>query len=296
MKKILVIGKDGQVSSNLIKLLQNNKNFEFLAIGYPEVDLSKPQEVYPKLNSLSFVPDIIINAAAYTAVDLAETEREKCNNINNIAVAEIAKYATKTQALLIHYSTDYVYNGIGNMAFEESDIASLSPVNYYGQTKLDGEKQITNSGCNYLILRTSWVYNHSGKNFVLTMLKLAVEKDELKVINDQIGSPTYAYDIANITLQLIPKFKKSGVYHFVSPEKISWYQFTNMIIEQARGLGFPIKVKNIIPITTAEYPTPAKRPLNSRLSVAKLESNFGLKFPQISDSLTSCLKKIRDKN
>jgi dTDP-4-dehydrorhamnose reductase len=296
MKKILIIGKGGQVSSNLIELLSNQdykKNFEFLALGQNELDLSKPSEVLSKLNNTRYKPDIIINAAAYTAVDLAEDERQLCNNINNISVGEISKFATKNQALLIHYSTDYVYNGEGNFEFQESDESKTSPVNYYGKTKLDGEKQIIKNGCNYLILRTSWVYNHVGKNFVLTILKLAKEKEELKIINDQIGSPTYALDIAKNTLQMAEKFNgKSGIYHFVAPEKISWFDFTNLIVAQAKELNFEINVKNILPITTSQYPTKAARPLNSRLSVKKLENDYGIIFPKIYESLQNCLNKI----
>jgi dTDP-4-dehydrorhamnose reductase len=297
MKKILIIGKGGQVSSNLIELLATpdyKNKFEFLALGQNELDLSKPSEVLSKLNNTGYKPDIIINAAAYTAVDLAEDERELCNNINNISVAEIAKFATKHQALLIHYSTDYVYNGEGNSEFQEADESKTNPVNYYGKTKLDGEKQIIKSGCNYLILRTSWVYNHAGKNFVLTILRLAQEKEELKIINDQVGSPTYAFDIAVNSLLMAEKFNgKSGIYHFVAPEKISWFNFTNLIFAQAKELNFKITVKNISPIASSQYPTKAARPLNSRLSVKKLENNYGIIFPKISDSLKACLKNIK---
>lgn len=297
MKKILIIGKGGQVSSNLIELLQNNSEYEFLAIGYPEFDLSKPLEIFHKLSTIDYQPNIIINAAAYTAVDLAEDEREKSDAINNISVREIAKFATQTQSLLVHYSTDYVFDGSGNTPFTENDITHLSPLNHYGKTKLEGEREIIKSGCNHLILRTSWVYNHVGKNFVLTILKLAAEKDELKIIDDQIGSPTYAYDIADITIKMLKKYNgQSGIYNFVSREQISWFDFANMIVGKARILGFPVKAKNILPIKTSEYPTKAKRPLNSRLSTAKLQKDFELQFPKIEDSLAVCLKKIDHKN
>ena len=296
MKKILIIGKGGQVSENLISLLSENEDFEFLAIGQSELDLSNPYEVYQKLTELDFQPDIIINAAAYTAVDLAEDERELCNNINNLSVAEIAKYAAKTQAMFVHYSTDYVYDGSGSRPFEESNVIELKPLNYYGQTKLAGEKEVITSGCRYLILRTSWVYNHTGKNFVLTILKLASEREELKIVSDQVGSPAYAYDIADITIKIIAQDKKrSGIYHIVPDKNISWYEFTGLILNTAEELGFDIKTKNVVPIYTSEYPTKAKRPLNSRLATSKLQNDFGLKFPKIEDSLASCLKRIRDK-
>lgn len=296
MKKILIIGKGGQVSENLISLLSKNEDYEFLSIGYPEIDLSHPQEVYAKLSALEFKPDIIINAAAYTAVDSAEDEQEKCDNINNVSVQEIARYAAKNKVLLIHYSTDYVFDGSGNRPFEEDNVIELKPLNYYGKTKLAGEREVITSGCRYFVLRTSWVYNHTGKNFVLTMLKLAAEREELKVVSDQIGSPTYAFDIADITLKMIAQDKKrSGIYHIVPEKNISWFDFTNLIIKKAQELGFPLKVKNVLPIYTSDYPTKAKRPYNSRLSTVKLKKDFGLQFPEIQDSLTICLKKIRDK-
>ncbi len=297
MKKILIIGKGGQVSENLIALLSKKEDYEFLAIGQAEIDLSHPQEVYPKLKALEFKPDVIINAAAYTAVDLAEDEQEKCDNINHLSVIEIARYATKIQALLIHYSTDYVYDGSGNKPFEEGNVIELKPLNHYGKTKLAGEKEVLTSGCRCLVLRTSWVYNHVGKNFVLTMLKLAAEREELKVVSDQIGSPTYAYDIADITIQMISQDKKRyGIYHIVPEKNISWYDFASLIVKKAHELSFPVMVKNVLPIYTSEYPTKAKRPYNSRLSTAKLKKDFGLQFPDIEESLTNCLKRIRDNN
>ena len=296
MKKILIIGKGGQVSENLIGLLKNNKSFEFLALGQNELDLSKPQEIYPKLSATGYKPDVIINAAAYTAVDTAEDERTLCDNINNVSVREIAKFATKTQALLIHYSTDYVFDGAGTAEFTEDNTYNLNPLNHYGVTKLAGEKEVIKSGCNHLILRTSWVYNDAGKNFVLTMLKLGAEREELKIVADQVGSPTCAFDIADYTIKIIEKYKgQSGIYHFVAPQKVSWFEFTQMIFDNARALGFNIKVKNVLPIKTSDYPTKAKRSHNSRLSTAKLERDFGLQFPKIEDSLMICLKKIRDK-
>ncbi len=297
MKKILLIGKGGQLSENLIELLMADESFEFLALGHDELDLNRPHDVLKKLTSLNLRPDVIINAAAYTAVDAAEDEREMCNNINNVSVAELAKFAAQNNSLLVHYSTDYVFNGSGDKPFTESDTQNLQPVNYYGETKLAGERAVTQSGCKHLILRTSWVYNHTGKNFVLTMLKLAAERDELKVVSDQIGSPTYAYDMANLTLQLLKKYNgQQGIYHFVPQQQISWYDFTNAILAEATSHGFPVKVKNVVPLTTAQYPTKAARPLNSRLSTALLQQHFGLQFPPLQQSLTACLKRIKADN
>ncbi len=298
MKKILIIGTGGQVSTNLIALLKNQYEYEFRAVGMEQgLDLAKADTVYSQLKNLNFKPDIIINAAAYTAVDTAEDERDICNNINNISVNEIAKFTTANQSLFVHYSTDYVFDGAGDKPFAEDNTKNLNPLNYYGRTKLDGERAITKSGCDHLIFRTSWVYNDIGKNFVKTILKLACEREELKIVSDQIGSPTYAYDIADITLRAIKTDKiKTGVYHLVPQEQISWHKFAVMIIDTARELGFPVKTTNLLPILSSEFPTKATRPLNSRLETSKLRVNFGLQLPSVQQSLTNCLKRIKAHN
>ncbi len=293
MKKILVIGRTGQIAQNLNDILGHNKNFEFISTSRKELDLAVPEDVYGKLSALKFSPDIIINAAAYTAVDLAEDERETCDKINHLSVFEIARFCKDTKALLVHYSTDYVFDGSGNEPFIEDNSSNLSPLNHYGTTKLAGERAVINSGCEYLIFRTAWVYNHSGKNFVNTILRLAQERPELKIVSDQTGSPTYAADIASATITALGATEiKSGIYNLVAPEFISWHGFAELIVNAARKHGFDIKTESVIPISSVEYPTRAKRPANSRLSFKKLENDFGITLPSIKDSLNNCLQKI----
>jgi len=292
MKNLLVIGKTGQIASSLLEILVAQGKFKYTALGRNELDLARPKNVYAALKKIKPAPDIIINAAAYTDVDKAEDEREICNNINNLAVAEIASFCADNKALLVHYSTDYVFDGSGNQEFSEDNITNLKPVNYYGATKLAAESAVINSGCDYLILRTSWVYNHRGKNFVNTILKLAAAKTELKIVADQVGSPTYAHDIAAATLQMLENIKP-GIYHMVPHEKVSWHQFAEMIIDEAKRGGLDVKLKTLTPITTAEYKTKAKRPLNSRLSAQKLKTVYNIQLPPLAASLRICLGKIR---
>lgn len=274
MAEYLVFGKNGQVANSLAAVLPNA---EF--IDSERVDLAITKNIIPFLKT-RVKPRFIINSAAYTAVDKAEAEPELCNKINHLAVAEMAKYAAENNIILVHYSTDYVFDGSGNQPFTEDNIANLQPLNIYGKSKLAAEQAIIKSGCKYYILRTSWVYSAVGNNFVKTMLRLA-SKPELKIVNDQIGCPTYAEDIAVNTLKLLRIAPEFGIYHFTGSEQISWFDFAKMIIPAA----------NIMAIPTAEYPTPAKRPLNSRLNTNKIE-NIGICFPKISESLNKCLCKL----
>lgn len=297
--KILITGEAGQVGSNLIELCRQ-KNIEYIAPTIEQLDFSKPSQILEQLNALNFKPDIIINAAAYTAVDKAEDEKELCDNINHLSVLELANYSAENNVFFVHYSTDYVFNGSGEASFREDNTTSLNPLNIYGKTKLDGERAVINSGCNYFIFRTSWVYNHIGANFVLTMLKLMQEREELKIINDQIGSPTYALDIANATLDAIQKTDPlkidSGntkeIFHLCPPEQISWYDFAVKIKDIAKNSGYNLQIKNIEPIPTSAYPTKATRPLNSRLSVEKLSKKLGITLPSINESLQICFARI----
>ncbi|MDX1949455.1 MAG: dTDP-4-dehydrorhamnose reductase, partial [Rickettsiales bacterium] len=229
----------------------------------------------------------------YTAVDKAEDEREICNAINVNAVKIIADFCKKIDAKLIHYSTDYVFDGSGELPFTEENSENLNPINYYGETKLNSEKEIINSGCKYFIFRISWVYNHSGKNFPFTILKLASERDELKIVADQVGSPCYSMDIAKATLKIIEnKSSDFGIYHLTPEEYISWFEFAKIIVEKARKYSKPLKVKGILPIKTSEFPVRAKRPLNSRLDSSKALKILGIKLPKIENSLEEFFKKI----
>ncbi len=272
MASIVVLGKSGQVAKALAEVLPHAT-----FLGRTEFDLAEKLDL-TKLGK----PEVIINAAAYTAVDKAESEPQICNRINAEAVAEIAAYCAANNITLVHYSTDYVFNGKGDKSFTEDDTANLFPLNTYGASKLTAEKAIAASGCKYYILRTSWVYSHESANFVKTMLRLGAERPELKIVADQIGSPTSAEDIAVNTLKLLDKNAPQGIYHFVPDEQISWADFAKMIIPQVK----------IIPIPSSEYPTPAQRPHNSRLSNRKIK-DLGIYFPKLEESLNKTLQKLK---
>jgi dTDP-4-dehydrorhamnose reductase len=298
MSRILLIGKAGQLGSNFLEILSETPELEIISPILEELDLSEPETISNYLANLGPAPDIIINAAAYTAVDKAEDELEICEQINHHAVAKLAEYAKQNDSLLIHYSTDYVYNGEGHQEFIEDDPAKLGPQNHYGASKLRGDQAIDASGCKHLTFRTSWVYNHAGSNFVLTMLKLFQEREELTIVNDQIGSPTYAYDLAVTSNEIIKKYLTSeeiqfGTYHMVAPEKLSWYEFAQKIQKIAQQNYYNLKLKNLSPVTSDVFPTKAKRPHNSRLSVQKLYENFGLKLPLIEKSLQDCFDRMK---
>jgi dTDP-4-dehydrorhamnose reductase len=224
-------------------------------------------------------PDIIVNAAAFTAVDRAETEQEAAYAANSNAVAVMAKIAANRNALLIHYSTDYVFDGTKNSAYNEND--APNPLSVYGASKREGELAIIKSGCKYLIFRTSWVFATRGNNFAKTMLRLAASHDTLRVVADQWGAPTSAELIADITAHAIRYMKPelSGIYHLAASGETNWHQYAKFVIEHAATMGAAIKTTTIEPITTAEYPLPAKRPANSRLDCSKLQSTFNLVLP-----------------
>ncbi len=295
IKNILIFGASGQIGSNLVDKLQGQYVLQTPNSKY--VDFSSPENLKEFLSKLDKKPDLIINSAAYTKVDMAEDEDKLCNNINNESVVEIANYCAENLVTLIHYSTDYVYSGDGENSFIENDISKLKPLSKYGKSKLAGDKAIEKSGCEYIILRTSWVYNNSGNNFVKTMIKLFQERDEVSIVSDQVGSPTYASDIAEATKQIIEKLINfneipSGIYHVAPSEQISWYDFGIKIKNELEKQKVFLKIKRIKMIESSEYPTKAKRPLNSRLSVHKLHSVFGIKFPKIDKSLKLAINKI----
>jgi dTDP-4-dehydrorhamnose reductase len=228
-------------------------------------------------------PDVIVNAAAHTAVDKAESEAELARLINATTPGAVAREAARLGALLVHYSTDYVFDGSGSEPRDEA--APTAPLSVYGRTKLEGEQLIVASGCPHLILRTSWVYGARGGNFAKTMLKLAAEREALKVINDQVGAPTGADLLADVTAHAIRGIQArpelSGLYHMVAGGQTTWYDYARFVIEWARAKGVAIKVEPgaISPVPTTEYPTPARRPLNSRLNTTKLQQAFGLTLP-----------------
>ena len=280
--KILLFGKNGQVGWELQRAFAPLGELIALdKVGRADLcgDLKNPEGIAATIEKIA--PDVIINAAAYTAVDKAQSEPELADLINVRAVRAMAKQAVKTDALLVHYSTDYIFNGTGALPWRETD--RPDPLSIYGKTKLDGEQAIADSQCRHLIFRTSWVYAARGQNFAKTILKLAQEREELSVIDDQIGAPTGAELIADVSAHAIRAVRVnpalSGVYHLAAAGEASWCSYAQFVIESARKQGLKLKVKTVTPIPTSQYPTPATRPLNSRLDTTKLQSAFGLYLP-----------------
>ncbi|QRY80151.1 dTDP-4-dehydrorhamnose reductase [Pseudomonas sp. PDNC002] len=230
-------------------------------------------------------PAIIVNAAAYTAVDKAESDHERAQRVNADAVDLLATLAADLGAWLVHYSTDYVFDGSGSRPFREDD--PTAPLNTYGRTKLAGEQAIRESGCRHLIFRTSWVYAARGANFAKTMLRLAADREELRIVADQIGAPTSAELIADVTAQVLarlrddPQAVPSGLYHLAAGGEVSWHGYARFVIAEAARLGLPLRTtaERVLPIMTHEYPLPAPRPANSRLDTNKLGSTFALTLP-----------------
>ncbi|RZI85792.1 MAG: dTDP-4-dehydrorhamnose reductase [Rubrivivax sp.] len=276
---ILLLGKGGQVGWELQRSLAPLGRI--LAHDSDTADFASPEQVTNLVAQLR--PDIIVNAAAHTAVDKAETETDLARAINATTPGAIAAEAARLGALLVHYSTDYVFDGSGHAPREES--AATAPLSVYGRTKLEGEQLIQASGCAHLILRTSWVYATRGGNFAKTMLRLAGERDMLQVIDDQVGAPTSAELLADVTAHAIRATHAdpslSGLYHLVAGGETTWFDYARHVIEWARAQGHAVKVapQAIRPIATADYPTPAQRPLNSRLDTTKLRQAFGLSLP-----------------
>lgn len=293
--KILLLGKNGQVGWELQRSLAPLG--ELVALdrhSQPCGDLSQPQRLAETVRALR--PDVIVNAAAHTAVDKAESEVDLARTLNAQAPAALAQAAAETGAWLVHYSTDYVFDGSGTRAWQESD--ATGPLGVYGQTKLEGEQAIAASGCRHLIFRTSWVYAARGGNFAKTMLRLAQERERLTVIDDQHGAPTGADLIADVTAHAIRTAMQqpqvSGLYHLVAAGEASWHGYASHAIAQARALrpDLPWKVGEIAPVPTSAFPTPARRPLNSRLNTQKLQQTFGLNLPHWQTGVDRLLTEI----
>lgn len=288
---ILVLGKNGQVARSIFNLAENSKH-KFLFLSSAEVNLSDLESIENVLNRYQF--DVLINCAAYTAVDQAEIDREIAYKINALAVSKLAIYCESKNAKLIHFSSDYVYGDMGTNLLDEN--SSTNPVNYYGYTKLEGERFILASGCRHLILRTSWVYAPWGANFVRTMLKLGKSMSEIRVVSDQIGSPTYSIDLAQAVLSMLDKWsdkEMDGVYNIAGSTICSWYEFSSEIFKLAMTMNYNLQVNKIKPILTKDYPTRANRSLNSRMSQDKLMSVFDIIMPTMSISLKNCLGLIK---
>ena len=285
MKKILLTGVTGQVGQELQKTLVPLG--EIVSVTRQDIDLTKPELIRSAIAELK--PDIIINAAAYTAVDKAETEPKLATAINGVAPTIMAESAQQIGATLVHISTDYVFNGQNYTPYTEED--RPAPLGVYGKSKLMGEEEVRNNCDRHLILRTAWVYGSRGHgNFVKTMLRLGAEREQLRVVSDQIGSPTWSYDIATAITQLVSN-SVTGTYNFSSSGVASWYDFAVAIFSEAKQLGFPLKIKEIVPITTAEYPTPAQRPAYSVLSKVKTSQIIGNYPPHWQQSLKQMLSE-----
>ncbi len=295
--KILLFGKNGQVGWELQRALAPLG--ELIALDRQASDglcgdLTNLAGIAETINRIK--PDVIVNAAAHTAVDKAESEPELAHTINAWACDVMAKAAYRLGAWLIHYSTDYVFDGSGEQPWQETDLTG--PLGIYGATKLAGEQLIQQSNCLHIILRTSWVYGARGNNFAKTMLRLAQERDSLKVINDQIGSPTGAELLADVTAHIIrialQKSEVSGIYHLVAAGETSWHSYASFVLDYVRSTGVELKVSasDIHPVPTSAFPTPAKRPHNSRLNTTKLENTFNLTMPSWQNGVTRMLAEI----
>ena len=297
--RILVTGKNGQLGQSINKLINietkienNPSSNEFIFVGREELDLSNNSSIINYFDNHDKF-DIVINSAAYTAVDQAEEEQELANQVNHLAVKQLAGIAKEQKARLIHISTDYVFNGESDKLYIET--SETNPINVYGKTKLAGERTLQEiMPTNAIIIRTSWVYSEYGNNFVKTMLRLGKERDELNVVSDQIGSPTYATDLAGAILEIIKNKEFEGIgqatqiHHYSNEGKVSWYEFTKEIFKIAKT---NCKVN---PITTQQYPTPAKRPKNTLMNKNKIIEKFGVKNANWKEPLNTCITTLKE--
>ena len=297
--RILVTGKNGQLGQSINKLINietkienNPSSNEFIFVGREELDLSNNSSIINYFDNHDKF-DIVINCAAYTAVDKAEEEQELANQVNHLAVKQLAGIAKEQKARLIHISTDYVFNGESDKPYIET--SETNPINVYGKTKLAGEKALQAvMPMNAVIIRTSWVYSEYGNNFVKTMLRLGKERDELNVVSDQIGSPTYATDLAGAILEIIKnkEFREEDqatqIYHYSNEGEISWHDFAKEIFKIAKT---NCKVN---PITTQQYPTPAKRPKNTLMNKNKIIEKFGVKNANWKEPLNTCITTLKE--
>jgi len=279
-KQLLITGAQGQLGHTFQQIAANYPNFDFTFVGRKALDLSQIEQIKAYFQDKDY--DIIINCAAYTAVDKAETEVDLAEQINNTAVKQLAQIAKEKHITLIHISTDYVFNGENFRPYTEQDMTH--PINQYGQSKRNGELAMQAINPAGIIIRTSWVYAKQGNNFLKTMLRLGNERDSLNVVADQIGSPTYTEDLASVILDILSQYSFSEqepveIYHYSNEGVCSWYDFAKAIFETHQ-----IEC-NVLPITTEDYPTPAKRPYYSLLSKAKIKQTFGIRIPHWRDTL-----------
>lgn len=281
MQKIVVTGATGQLGSELKVLSENYAQYEWIFADRTQVSLDNLDVLKKQLEVIS--PNIILNCGAYTAVDKAETEQELANMINNLAVGIIAQYAKDHSVKLIHISTDYVFDGTSSLALTEEAITK--PINVYGATKRAGELTCLKLNPEAIIIRTSWVYSRFGNNFVKTMQRLLQERDTISVVNDQIGSPTYAADLAQVMMDIVTAQEWiAGMYNYSNEGEVSWFEF--VLAMQEIG-GYSCEVKGI---PSSAYPTPAKRPAYSLLNKSKIKKAYGVTVPDYKESLRKCLK------
>lgn len=295
--KILLFGRGGQVGWELSRCLLPLG--EMVALDFPEADFSRPESLRDMVSRVR--PDVIVNAAAHTAVDPAEKEEELATRINADAPAVLAEEATRCGALLVHYSTDYVFDGTGDEPYSESD--APNPLSAYGRSKLKGDCAIQSSQADHLIFRTSWVYSSHGKNFLRSILRLAAEREELRIVSDQHGAPTWARLIADVTAHALRQAMRersegsfaSGIFNLVSSGTTNWLGFAGAIIAEARRIGLkpaPV-VERIVPVSTAEYAAAAPRPLNSALAVDRIQERFGLVMPDWRIGMERCIDECK---
>ncbi len=294
--KILLTGVDGQVGYELWRALQFNRDLipttsdgrEVDGMTTIKLDLHDSADLEKKLENIN--ADVICNAAAYTAVDQAESEPEDAFQINATAPSIMANYAKQQKALMVHYSTDYVFSGDGKVAWREHD--RTGPKSVYGESKLAGEQGVIESGCQYMMFRTAWVFSERKNNFLKTMLRLAQERDTLSVVNDQTGCPTWANTIALGTMLALNQ-PETGLYHLTSNGSVTWAGFARRIFSQAQRLGLIDTQPEVNNITTSEYPTPAERPKNSVLDCQKFEGTYNVKMPHWQTALQLCMQRMK---
>jgi len=309
--RILLLGKTGQVGQELATLLDGMG--QLTSLDRQHLDLSHPDEICRVIRSVG--PDLIVNAAAYTAVDRAESDEPAARAVNAVAPGIMADEAKQLGALLVHYSTDYVFDGAKRTPYDEED--PPNPINAYGRTKLEGEQLIQQSGCAYLIFRTAWVYARQGRNFLLTVLRLAAEKEELRIVRDQVGAPTSSREIAAATAKVLsqiccstngasPWSATKGIYHMTAAGETTWYDFAGRILELASSrsrsadwfrvatANRPLIARKIVPIATGEFPTAARRPAYSVLADRRLKQAFGINLPHWQMQLRSIFSEEMD--
>ena len=290
--RLLIAGWHGQIARALVELAPGRPDVTALSIGRPALDLCSPSTIRSTL--VEAEPDIMINTAAYTAVDRAEREPETVSQLNSAGAETFAEIAAKRDVPVIHLSTDYVFDGTKDGAYTEDD--APSPQSVYGRTKLEGELAVARINPKHVILRTTWVYSPFGRNFVKTMLKLADERDEVDVVDDQVGCPTYAPHVAEAILAIAARlasdreFAPWGTYHAASSNGVSWCEFARRIFDVSKALNGPSA--RINPISAADYPTTAPRLDNSRLDSSKLKRTFGLKLPSWTDGVDQCVRRL----